>query len=143
VRSGATRTESWEVIANVEDAAIGLSGRISLNGLLPSPGPVKRIVEGDERCGIARAGGITLRGAGLAGAGFAGATLFGTTALDDGAGWKSAGGGAFRALSPAELSLLELASVLAESGSDGVAVAEDGPIGAALGVESSDRALRD
>jgi hypothetical protein len=40
------------VIANVEEAAIGFSGRISRNGLLPWPEPVKEIVEGDQtaRC---------------------------------------------------------------------------------------------
>jgi hypothetical protein len=99
---------------------------------------VKRIVEGDDRCGAARVAGIILRGAGLAGA-----PIFGTTAMGECAGWEFAGGSAFRAIGPVEPSRSELASVLSESGNDGVVLAEDGPIGATLGVESSGRALRD
>ena len=127
-RSGATRTESWEVIANEEEAAIGLSGRISLNGLPPSPGPVKRIVEGSDRRGVARVAGITLRDAGFAGTHSSERPLWAECA-----GCDSGGGGAFRALSSVERSRTEPVSVLSESGSDGVVVAEDGPIGATLG----------
>jgi hypothetical protein len=124
-------------MANVEEAAIGLSGRISLNGLLPSPGPVKRIVEGDERRGAAGVAGITLRGAGLVGA-----PIIGTATLGKCAGWEFAGGGAFRAISPVEPLLSGLASGLSESADDGVVTAEDGPIGATLAAGLSGAALR-
>ena len=76
---------------------MGFSGKVSLNGLLPSPGPVTRIVEDDDRCGATRVAGVTLRGAR-----FLGAPLIGPTALDGCAGWEFAGGGAFRAISPVE-----------------------------------------
>ena len=105
------------MIANVEEAAIGFSGRISRNGLLPWPEPVKKIVEGDDRCGAARVAGVTLRGAGL--------------------------GGAFRGISPAEPSLSGLASELSESAKGWAVTAEDGPIGPTLVVESSGSALKD
>src|SRR5580658_10172477 len=94
-RSGETSTESWEVIANEEEAAIGLSGRISLNGLWLSPGPVKRIVAGDDRRGIARVAGTTPREAGLIGA-----PRIGTEALGGCAGWESPSGDAFGAVGP-------------------------------------------
>ena len=101
--------------------------------LLPA-GPVKRIVEGDDKCGIARVAGITLRGAGLVVA-----PIIGKGALGECVGWESEGGGAFRASSLVERSRVELVSLLSESGNDGVVVAEDGPIGATLGVVSSGR----
>lgn len=92
---------------------------------------------GGDRRGAGRVAGITARGAGLAGA-----ALFGMTALDRGAGWESAGG-AFRALSSVEPSRSELVSELWESGSGGVVIAGDGPIGGTLGVESSAGGLKD
>jgi hypothetical protein len=125
-------------MANEEEAAIGFSGRISLNGLLPSPGPVTRIAEGDDRCGAARVASVTLRGAG-----FGGPPLIGETALGECAGLGLARGGAFRAISPVEPLRSGLAPGLWESVRDRVVIAEDGPIGATLAAESSGRALRD
>jgi len=109
--SGATRTESCEVIANEEEAAIGFCGRTSLNGLLPSPGPVTRIVEDDDRCGTARVAGVTLRGAR-----FLGAPFIVPTVLRECAGLGLAGGGAFRAINPVE----PLGSGLASGLTDGL-----------------------
>jgi len=112
------------------------SGRIRLNGLLPSPGPVTRTVEGDDRCGAARVAGVTLRGAG-----FAGDPPIGPTALGECACWEFAGFGAFRANSPVEP--LRLASGLSESVGDRGVIVKDGPIGPKRVAESSGRALRD
>jgi len=114
------------------------SGRTSRNGLLPSPGPLTRIVEGDEPCAGARIAGVTLRGAG-----FAGAPLIGPTALGASAGWEFAGGGAVRAIRPVELLRSGLASGLSESGKDRVVIAEDGAVGPTRAAESSGRAWRD
>jgi hypothetical protein len=111
---------------------MGLSGRISLNGLRLSPGPVKRIVEGDDRCGIACVAGITLREAGLAGA-----LRIGTTALGECAGWESAGGGSFRAICPGPPLRSGLASGLSKSGNDWVASGEDGALGETPAVGAS------
>jgi hypothetical protein len=103
------KTESCEVIANEEDAAIGFSGKVSLNGLLPSPGPLTRIAEGGGRCCAAAVAGVTLRGAGLLGA-----PRIELTALDECAGLGLARGGAFRATSPVEPLRSGLASGLAD-----------------------------
>jgi hypothetical protein len=122
----------------VEEAAIGLSGRVSLNGLLPSPGPVKRIAGGDDEWGARSVAGVTLRGEGMAVA-----PLIGATAVGECAGWEFAGAGAFRVTSPVESFGSGLASGFLESGNDGVVIAEDGPIGATLAAGSSGGALRD
>jgi hypothetical protein len=58
---------------------------------------VTRIAEGGETCGAALIAGV-----GLPGAGLLGAPLFGPTALGEGARLGFAGGGAFRAISPAD-----------------------------------------
>jgi hypothetical protein len=105
--------------------------------LLPA-GPVKRIVEGDDKCGIARVAGITLRAAGLAAP-----PSTGTTGLGECVGWESEGGSACRASGPVERSRAELVSSLSESGNGGVVVAEADPIGAMLGVVSSGRVPTD
>src|SRR6266566_1139050 len=126
------------VIANEEEAAIGFSVRISLNGLLPSPGPVTRIVEGDDRCGAARVAAVIPRGAG-----FADAPLIGPTALSECAGWEFAGGSVFRAISPVEPLRSGLASGLSESVRNRVVIAEDGPIAPTWVAESSGGALKD
>lgn len=125
------------MIANEEEAATGLSGRINLNGLLPL-GPVKRIVGGDDERGALSVAGVALRGAGMALA-----PLIGETTLGEGVGWKFSGGGAFRAIRPVESLRSGLASGVSESGNDGVVIAADGPIGATLAAGSSGGALRD
>jgi hypothetical protein len=81
-------------MANEEEAAIGFSGKVSLNGLLPSPGPLTRTAEGGDRCGATAVAGVTLRGAG-----FLGAPRIGPTALDECGALGLARGGAFRAIS--------------------------------------------
>jgi len=106
--------------------------------LLPSPGPLTRIVEGHERCAAARVAGVTLRGAG-----FAGAPLIGLAPLDACAGWEFAGGGAVRGIRPIEPVRSGLASGLSESGKDRVVIAEDGAVGLTRVAESSGRAWRD
>jgi len=111
---------------------MGFSGRISLNGLLPSPGPVTRIVEGDERCGAA------LRWAVLTGA-----PRIEPTALGECAGWEFTGGGAFRAISAAGPLRSGLTSGLSESVSGGGVIAEAGAVVGTREVDSSGRALRD
>jgi hypothetical protein len=78
-----------------------------VKGLLPSPGPVTRIVE--SRRVAARVAGVALRGAG-----FPGAPLIGTTALGEGAGLGLARSGAFRAISPIKPLRSGLASGLAD-----------------------------
>lgn len=117
---------------------MGFSGRISLNGLLPSPGPVTRIVEGADRCGAARAGDVSLRGAGLANA-----PRIEPAALGEYAGWEFTGGGAFRAISAGEPLRSGLTSGLSESVSGGVAISEAGAIVRTREVDSSSGALRD
>ena len=57
--------ESCEAIANEEEAAIGFSGKVSLNDLLPLDGAVTRIAEGGAGCNAAPVAGVTLRGAGF------------------------------------------------------------------------------
>ncbi len=54
-------------MANEGEAAIGFSGKITLNGLLPSPGPVTRIAEAGDGCGAGAVVGVILRGAGFLG----------------------------------------------------------------------------
>lgn len=56
-----------------------------------------RITEGGDGCGAAPVAGVNLRGTG-----FLGAPLIGPTALGECAGLGLAGGGALRAISPAE-----------------------------------------
>ncbi|MGA2814307.1 MAG: hypothetical protein ABSG16_23155 [Candidatus Acidiferrum sp.] len=80
-------------MAKEEEAAIGFSGRVSRNGLLPSPGPVTRIVEAVRD--RARSAGLAPRGAG-----FSGAPLKDPAALGEYTGRELAGGGAFRAMIP-------------------------------------------
>ena len=80
-----------------------------MNGLLPSPGPVTRTVESDDRRVAARVAGVALRGAG-----FPGALRIGTTALGEGAGLGLARSGAFRAISPIKPLRSGLASGLAD-----------------------------
>ena len=108
---------------------------ISLNGLLPSPGPVTRTVESDDRCGAARVAGVTPRGAG-----FADAPLIGPTARSECAGWEFAGGSAISSVEPLRSGL---ASGLSESVRNRVVIAEDGPIGPTWVAESSGGAWRD
>jgi len=122
-------------MANEEEAAIGFSGRISLNGLLPSPGPATRIVEGDDRCGAARGAGVTLRGAG-----FFGAPLIGPKALGEGAGLGLARGGAFRAISPVEPLRSGLAWGLA-GGLDAIVGDEFGSVEGTFAKDSESRVL--
>ena len=121
----------------MEEAAIGLSGRVNLNGLLPSPGPVKRIAAGDDQWGARSVPGVTLRGAGMAEA-----PLIGATTLGECAGWEFAGGGAFRAVGSVESWRSGLASGRTESEIDGVVTGEDGATGAARATGSSGGALR-
>ena len=125
-------------MANEEDAAMGFSGRISLNGLLPSPGPVTRIVEGADRCGAARAGNVSLRGAGLDNA-----PRIEPAALGEYAGWEFAGGGAFRAISAAGPWRSGLASGSSESATELAVIAEEGAVGATRVADASGRAMRD
>ena len=126
------------MIANEEEAAIGFSGRISRNGLLPWPEPVKKTVEGDDWRGAACVAGVALRGAGLGRE-----PLFGPTALGEYAGGAFAGGSAFGAIGAVEPSLSGLASGLLESAKGWAVIAEDGPTGATGVGEASGRALRD
>ena len=100
---------------------MGFSGNVSRNGLLPSPGPLTRIVEGGDRCGAAAVAGVTLRGAG-----FLGPPRIGPTALE--------GPTSSSLLAPEELS---------ESMRDRPVAAEDGPVGLTRVVASAGRALRD
>ena len=85
-------------------------------------------MEGGEGCGAAPAAGAT-----LSGAGFFGGALIGSTVLGECAGLGLAGGGAFRAISPAEPPPPGLASGLTD-GFDSIVGYE---------IESSGRALRD
>jgi hypothetical protein len=117
---------------------MGFSGRISLNGLLPSPGPETRIVEGDGRRGAARATGVILRGASLSGA-----PRVGPAALGECAGWEFTGGGAFRAISAAGPLRSRLTSGISESVSGGVVISAAGAIVPTREVDYSGRALRD
>ena len=71
--SGWTKTESCDVIANEEEAAIGFSGKVSLNDLLPLGGAVTRITEGGDGRNAVPVAGVILRGAR-----FPGATFFGS-----------------------------------------------------------------
>ena len=66
--SGETRTESCEVIAKEDVAAIAFSGKLTLNGRFPRPGRVKRIAEDLGKCGAVPIVGVSLSGAGLLGA---------------------------------------------------------------------------
>ena len=125
-------------MANKEEAAIGFSGRISLNGLVPSPGPVTRTVEGDDTSGAARFAGGAQRGAG-----FPGGPFIGPTALGECAGLGLERGGAFRTISPMEPLRSGLAWGRSESARDRVVIAEDGPIGPTPVAESAGRALGD
>jgi hypothetical protein len=97
------------VIANEEEAAIGFSGRVNRNDLLPLAGTVTRIAEGGDGWGAAPIEGVTLRGAGCLGA-----ALIGPTALGEFAGLGLAGGGVFRANSPVETLRSGLPSGLAD-----------------------------
>lgn len=126
----------------MEEAAIVFSGRVSLNGLLPSPGPVTRTVEGGDQRGAARVGGAALREAE-----FRGATRIGATVLGGCAGWGFAGGGALRAISPAEswCTGLGLRLTYDLDSTDRLVTAEDGagghaPVGESAGRVSKDRA---
>ena len=109
------------MIANEEEAAIGSSGKVSLNGLLPSPGPLTRIAEGDDR-----RRGVRVAGGALRGEGFAGAPLIRLAALGECAGWEFAGGDAFRAISAVE----PLRSGLASGLADGLSEPDPGVAGA-------------
>ena len=79
-------------------ASIGISGKVTRNGLLPWAGGVTRIAEGVSRCIAAPIEGDTPRGAEIGGA-----ASTETRALDEGANLGLAGGGVFRAINPAEL----------------------------------------
>jgi hypothetical protein len=116
---------------------MGLSGRVSRNGLLPLPGPVTRIVEGNDRCGVGRVASAT-----LGGAEFAGVPLIGERALGKCTGREFVGG-AFRAIGSADSLSSGLAAGLSESVKDRVAVAEDGSTCATREDESSGGAWRD
>jgi hypothetical protein len=96
------------------------------------------MVEGEDRCGVARVAAVTLRGAGLAGV-----TFIGTTALGESAAGGSVAGGAFRAFAPVHALRSGLALGLSEAGNDGVAIGKDGPIGATPAVGSCGAGLRD
>jgi len=116
---------------------MGSSCKVSLNGLLPSPGPLTRIAEGDDR-----RRGVRVAGGALRGEGFAGAPLIRLAALGECAGWEFAGGDTFRAISAVEPLRSGLASGISESVRDRVTL-EAGPIGVTRLAESSGRALRD
>ena len=133
--SGATRTESSEVIANEEEAAIGFSGKFSRNDLLPLAGAVTRIAEGGDGCGAAAVEGVTLRGAG-----FLDAPLIGPTALGECAGLGLVGGGVFRAISPVEPLRSGLASGLAD-GLDSIAGDEFETVESTFANDSESRVL--
>src|SRR5215471_3254640 len=72
---GGTRTESCEVIAKEDVAAIVFSEKLTRNGWLPRLGRVTRIAEDAGKCGAAAIAGVILRGAGLTGAMSAAGTL--------------------------------------------------------------------
>ena len=97
------------MIANEEEAAIGFSGKVSRNDLLPLAGAVTRIAEGGDGWGAAPIEGVTLRGAGCLGA-----ALIGPTALGEFVGLGLVGGSVFRAISPVEPLRSELTSGLAD-----------------------------
>jgi len=52
-------------MAREGEAAIGFSWKTTLNGLLPSPGPLTSIAELGDRFGAATVGGVSLRGVGF------------------------------------------------------------------------------
>ena len=81
-------------MANEEEAAIVFSGRTSLNGLLPLPGPLTRIVERGEGCGVASVPGVTF----TRGAEISAALGVGKTALEACAGLGLAGGSVLPAI---------------------------------------------
>lgn len=107
------RTESCEVIAKEDVAAIAFFGELTLNGC-PRLGTVTRIVEGVGRCGAAPIVEVSLYGAGLLGT-----LLIGPTALGECASLELAGGNTFRTISPIAPLCSELTSNLAD-GSDSV-----------------------
>jgi len=117
---------------------MGVCGNTSLNGLLPSPAPLTKSAEGDERCSAARIAGVT--GVAVRWAGFGGAVLIGPTVLGKCAGWEFAGGGAFRAIRAVEPGRAGLA---VESARERVVTVGDGWAGATRVAESCGRALRD
>ena len=91
-------------------AAIAFFGKLTLNGWLPRPGAVTRIVEGLGRCGAAPIVEVSPYGAGLLGA-----LLIGPTVLVECASLELAGGDAFRPISPIAPLCSELTSGLADA----------------------------
>ena len=105
LRSGETRTESCELIAKEDVAAIAFSWKLTLKGWLPRLGRVTRIVEGLVRCGAAPIIGVCPYGAGLPGA-----LLIEPTALGEYAGLEFTGGDVFRTFGSIKPLCSELAS---------------------------------
>ena len=92
-------------MANEDEAAIGFSGKFTRNGLLPWAGVVTSIPEGVARCGVE-----PIEGAKLGDALFFHPRFTGSVSLKERAGSGVTGGGATRAICPAELSRPEIAS---------------------------------
>src|SRR5689334_7987916 len=107
--SGETRTESCEVIAKEEVAAMVFCGKLSLNGWLPRLGTLMRIVEGFGRCGAAAIVEVSLYGSRLFGA-----RLIGLTALGGRTSLELGGGDTFRTTGPIAPLCSELTSGFAE-----------------------------
>ena len=106
---GETRTESCEVIAKEDVAAIAFFGKLTLNGWLPRVGTLTRTVEGLGRCGAAPIVEVSLYGAGLLGA-----LLIGPRVLGERVRLEFAGGDMFRTIGPIAPLCAELSSGLAD-----------------------------
>src|SRR5215469_737354 len=131
--SGETRTESCEVIAKEDVAAIAFSG--NRNGWLPRLGTVTRIAEGLGRCGA-----TPIVGVGLYVAGLLGALPIGPTALGECARSELAGGDTFGSINPVAPLCSELTSGLAD-GLDSVVRGESESLGRTSAEYSEPRVL--